>query len=85
MITRQVGYKTYYDNPEEAIEKGHAPKSIGETFGEVYNGKQQKVLVVFQKGVTPYIAYPSAPGMKVRNATSKEIRSVRDWRNLQAR
>jgi len=85
MQTKSIGFKKYYDNPDEAIENGYSSKSIGGTYGEVYNGKKQKIIVVYEKGITPYVAYPSAPGMKVRNATRQEMRSVGHWRNLQAR
>lgn len=83
MLLRTAGHRRYYDNPEEAVKDGKSRKSIGYTVGEVYNGKIQKIMVVFEDGITPYVAYPTAPGLDVRKATRQEIRAVKEWRNLQ--
>jgi len=82
MLLKQAGYRKYYDNPEEAIQNGKSRKAIGYTFGEVYHGKQQRIMIVFEKEKTPYVAYPTAPGLDVRKATTKEVESVREWVNL---
>lgn len=52
MLLRQNGYRKYYDNPEETIKNGRSRKATGYIFGEVYNGRQQKIMIVFEEGKT---------------------------------
>ena len=73
----------YYTSPDEAIRDGMDKRAIGELMVPVDNIiGLRRMWVVYASGKTPYLAYPGAPGIKVRHATAKEVDGARRWRNM---
>ncbi len=65
-----------YDNPEDALYNGKGKKAIGNLFTP-----QGDYLVVYtMRGA--YIAPKGSPGFILRAATTKEVDSAKNWRNI---
>lgn len=65
-----------YNNPEDALRYGMGPKAMGDLYTPY-----GKFLVVYTKREA-YIAFPGSPGVKIRNATTKEVDAAVNWRNM---
>lgn len=73
----RIGNIDFYTNPEEAIANGKSNIAIA---GFKLDGRER--LIMFKKGVQPWIGYMSSPNTHIRDATNREVKSVRRWRNL---
>jgi hypothetical protein len=72
----------FYTSPDEAIRDGMDQRAIGEIMVEdPYVGKR-RMWVIYTKHKTPFLAYPGTPGIKVRDATAKEVDQAKRWRNM---
>jgi hypothetical protein len=72
----------FYTNPETAVRDGMDKRAIGEVMVEDPRTGRRKMWIVYTAHKTPYLAYPGSPGIKVRDATAKEVDNARNWRNL---
>lgn len=59
-----------YESPEEAQRVSHTCTAYG-IIGDV--------IIVYTRGMDPYLATRGNPGIPIRKATAKEIDNVRRW------
>ena len=74
----------YYSSPEAAVRDGMDKRAIGELMVQSSDTSLgwRRMWVIYTSGKTPYLAYPGVPGLKVRDATAKEVDQARRWRNM---
>ena len=74
------GMRKYFDNPGDALRTGKGAYATGSISlpGEF----RKEMIVVFPRNGQNYIAYPTAPGVPIRKATTKEVDSVTMWRSI---
>ncbi len=74
----------YYSSPEAAVSDGMDKRAIGELMVQSSDTQLgwRRMWVIYTSGKTPYLAYPGSPGIKVRDATAKEVDQARRWRNM---
>lgn len=73
----------YYQTPDEAVRDGMDKRAIGNVLVQAdTQAGVRRMWIIWQHGRTPYLAYPGSPGIKVRDATAKEVDSARHWRNM---
>jgi hypothetical protein len=74
---------TYHTNPDDALRYGEGKKAVGDVFVPWTTPSGfKRMIVVYETSKTPYIAYPSSPGVKIRPASAKEVENARRWRNI---
>jgi len=71
---------TKFKDPYEAARSGRSRKAAGEFISEK---EHRRMTIIFEPGKTPIVTFPGAPGIEIRKAASKEVDSVKSWRNLQ--
>ena len=74
----------YYSSPEAAVRDGMDKRAVGELMVQSSDTSLgwRRMWVIYTSGKTPYLAYPGVPGLKVRDATAKEVDQARRWRNM---
>lgn len=73
----------YHNNPDDALRSGNGKKALGDiivdTAGPI---STRRMIVVYQHGKDPYLAFPGSPGVPIRRASSSEVEHANRWRNI---
>lgn len=73
----------YHNNPDDALRHGNGKKALGDLIVEAPGPiSTKRMIVVYEHGRDPYLAYPGSPGVPIRRATAKEVERAYRWRNI---
>jgi len=81
--TRRILMANYHNNPDDALRSGNGKKALGDIIVDAAGPiATRRMIVVYERGKDPYLAYPGSPGVPIRRATSREVERAYRWRNV---